>query len=35
MENLKILLEENKLTFDHVLKATIYLKVIMLLSEHG
>ena len=27
MENLKVLLEENRLDFNHVLKATIYLKV--------
>ena len=27
MENLKVLLEENMLDFNHVLKATIYLKV--------
>lgn len=34
MENLKVTLEENRLTFSHILKATIYLKVHPLLSEY-
>lgn len=35
MENLKTLLEENNLTFNHVLKATIYLKVLFWWWDHG